>query len=264
MRTILWAAALLAAGVIVACNGTAATLPQPAATQATDAVTPTAATKVTPTAAAKAVRALTQAAKAATATSPAPTAVATAEATQAATKASTAKAAGAIPTKEITVQPTAAAPVECVLTPADQLGPYYIEGSPFRSRIAPEGSKGTPLVITGTVYLTGCNGGLGGAVLDVWQADAAGEYDLTDGFNYRGRVSADESGRFSFETVVPAPYNPRPAHIHVRVSHPDAETLVTQLYFEFGGAANPRLVLKLSDVEGKKAGTFDFVLKPAT
>ena len=229
MRTIRWAAALLAAGVIAACNGTAATLPQPAATQATEAAATTAPTK--------------------------------AQATRAATKTSTAKAVGALPTKEITVQPATAAPVGCVLTPSDQLGPYYIEGAPFRSRIAPEGSTGTPLVITGTVYLAGCGGGLGAAVVDVWQADAAGEYDLTDGFNYRGRVSADESGRFSFETVIPAPYNPRPAHIHVRVSHPDAETLVTQLYFEVGGAPDPRLVLKLNDVEGKKAGTFDFVLK---
>src|SRR3712207_7133183 len=50
---------------------------------------------------------------------------------------------------------------------------------------------------------------LPGALLDVWQAGAGGKYEHEDpdqpGYNLRGRLYADEEGRYEFRTVVPPP-----------------------------------------------------------
>ena len=121
------------------------------------------------------------------------------------------------------------------------------------------------MALSGTVYLPGCTAALARAVVDVWQTDAAGDYDHSDDFHYRGRTTTDEMGRYSFETVVPAAYRPRPAHIHVKVSHEDWGTLTTQMYFD---SQDPRVSdAQLVSVAGPEAGgerrigTFDFVLE---
>jgi catechol 1,2-dioxygenase len=86
---------------------------------------------------------------------------------------------------------------------------------------------------------------VGSAVLDIWQANAAGHYDMShpdypleEGvFVYRARVMTDENGYYEFETVFPGRYavGPdayRPAHIHYWVRHAGYRELITQLYFE--------------------------------
>src|SRR5205807_832569 len=93
---------------------------------------------------------------------------------------------------------------------------------------------------------------IGGALVDVWQADPAGFYDNQDPelthMNLRGRFRTDAEGRFWFTTVKPAGYpvplhgpvgavlqaqhrSPfRPAHIHFMVSAPERKTLITQVF----------------------------------
>jgi catechol 1,2-dioxygenase len=143
---------------------------------------------------------------------------------------------------------------------------------------------------------------LSGALLDVWQSDCAGEYSnihpgVPDG-NLRGRLSADKQGRFEFRTVVPVPYEIpkqgatgmlletlgrsafRPAHIHVKLSHPTCRPLTTQIYFEGDPwlaadvveAVKPELITRLehhdaqSDARSRGLGrsywscSYDFVL----
>jgi hydroxyquinol 1,2-dioxygenase len=101
---------------------------------------------------------------------------------------------------------------------------------------APGATESTVLVVSGRV-LSADGTPLPGAVLDVWQADADGHYDvqqpdLQPAGNGRGLFTADSEGRFWFRTCVPAPYpiptdgpvgallratgrHPyRPAHIH--------------------------------------------------
>src|SRR5690349_7163927 len=63
-------------------------------------------------------------------------------------------------------------------TPATVLGPFHIEGSPELGYGADmsQGLPGTPLYVTGVVRdLDGKT--IGGAVLDVWQADTDGAYE---------------------------------------------------------------------------------------
>lgn len=68
-------------------------------------------------------------------------------------------------------------------------------------------------------------------MVEVWQADHAGLYDL-EGYRYRSQLVAGPDGTYRFETVMPGHYPGRQAqHIHYRVSAPGAKTLVTQLYF---------------------------------
>ena len=152
----------------------------------------------------------------------------------------------------------------CIITPSDQQGPFYREGAPFRTSLASPGSTGVPLRVSGTVYLQGCARTLGGAVVDVWHTDSSGEYDFSDNLYFRGRVTADESGRYSFETVMPAAYEPRPAHIHVKISHGDWGTLTTQIYFDRTDARVPEALLislKESESGGEvRQGVFNFVI----
>lgn len=149
----------------------------------------------------------------------------------------------------------------CAPTPPDQQGPYYIADAPFKARLYPEGTPGETLIISGTVRGANCQP-LPGAVVDAWQADASGVYDFSDQFIGRGQVTADEQGRYQFETVLPGEYVPRPPHIHLKISHPDARPLTTQLYFE-GRASRgipSALVIPLEAADGGLRGTFDIVL----
>ena len=75
-------------------------------------------------------------------------------------------------------------------TPATVLGPFHIDGSPELGYAADmsEGLPGVPLFISGTVR--GLDGTpIGGAVLDVWQADEDGAYEaqlpVEEGFGRR-------------------------------------------------------------------------------
>ena len=75
------------------------------------------------------------------------------------------------------------------------------------------------------------------------------------------------AGHYRLETVVPAQYPGRTRHIHVKVQAPGRPALTTQLYFpgesanQRDGIFDPKLVMKVRDVEGGKIGAFDFVLR---
>jgi protocatechuate 3,4-dioxygenase, beta subunit len=87
-----------------------------------------------------------------------------------------------------------------------------------------------------------------GAIVEVWQANAAGRYidpaddhpaPLDPNFTGAGRCLTDDQGRYRFVTIKPGPYpwanhlNAwRPAHIHFSVFGTTiASRLVTQMYF---------------------------------
>jgi protocatechuate 3,4-dioxygenase beta subunit len=91
-------------------------------------------------------------------------------------------------------------------------------------------------------------GPLDGALIEVWQANAAGRYahisdqhsaPLDPNFSGAGRTITDDEGRFRFVTIKPGAYpwrnHPnawRPAHVHFSVfSEAFAQRLVTQMYF---------------------------------
>jgi protocatechuate 3,4-dioxygenase beta subunit len=109
-----------------------------------------------------------------------------------------------------------------------------------------------------------------GALLEFWQADAAGVYD-NEGFTLRGHQFSDEEGRWALETVVPGLYPGRTRHIHVRAQAPAGLLLTTQLYFpdESANAADgifdPALLVEWEETPSGESlrARFDFVVEGA-
>ena len=131
---------------------------------------------------------------------------------------------------------------ECSLTTDDILGPYYFEDAPFRSVIAHENEPGQRLFISGTVKQNDCEDSISGSLIELWQANDQGCYGIVedcdtgnpenDYFNLRGKFFSDVNGNYTFESILPGYYGSRPRHIHIKITTPDEEVLVSQLYFE--------------------------------
>jgi protocatechuate 3,4-dioxygenase beta subunit len=154
-------------------------------------------------------------------------------------------------------------------TPTQIEGPYYKVASPNRASLIEPGMRGIKFQITGRM-LTTEGKPVPNGVLDFWQSDDVGNYDMA-GMLLRGHVFTDEQGRYSIETIYPACYEPRQArHIHVKfqgVSRPHT----TQLYFsDDEERVKDNYYLKELEVQvedlpdGSKRGTFDFVIQQVT
>ncbi|MFF8673537.1 intradiol ring-cleavage dioxygenase [Streptomyces sp. NPDC015242] len=143
-------------------------------------------------------------------------------------------------------------------TESTVLGPFHLTESPVRQLgddVDLVGG-GEPCVVSGRVR-SADGTPLSGAVVDVWQADDQGHYDVQQpgvqpAGNGRGLFTADAEGRFWFRTCVPAPYpiptdgpvgallratgrHPyRPAHIHF-IASAAGHTPVTTHLFVGGG-----------------------------
>ena len=156
-------------------------------------------------------------------------------------------------------------------TKPDIEGPYYRADAPWRTELHSQSEPGDRLKLGGSVR--GTDGKLiPGAVVDVWMADAKGEYDNeSEEFKGRGRSTTGAIGNFSFDSVRPGNYaipgQIRPAHIHIKVTAPGYAGLTTQLYFtddqyneqdpwfEMGRAMTPEQITDTS-----QAVNFDFVI----
>jgi catechol 1,2-dioxygenase len=143
-------------------------------------------------------------------------------------------------------------------TESTVLGPFHMTESPVRALgddidLVGGGEK---CVVSGRVR-SADGTPLPGAVVDVWQADDKGFYDVQQpgvqpAGNGRGLFTADAEGRFWFRTCVPAAYpiptdgpvggllratvrHPyRPAHIHF-IATAEGHTPVTTHIFVAGG-----------------------------
>ena len=112
-----------------------------------------------------------------------------------------------------------------------------------------------------------------GAVVEIWQADINGNYDhpadaepsaLQPDFQYFGTATTGDNGEYAFLTLKPAPYEPRPAHIHFKVKMNGITLLTSQFYFPedrvdvekdatFGRAGDTLFLLSATDVESDLA-----------
>ena len=125
-------------------------------------------------------------------------------------------------------------PADCKPTQPDMLGPFYEPGAPVRTSI------GSGYVLSGTVLAAEECKPVPNAHIEFWLANPRGDYDDA----HRATVFAGNRGRYRFESNVPVSYGGRPPHIHVRVTAPGYEELVTQHYPERGQRkANFDLVL---------------------
>ncbi|MEU1517504.1 dioxygenase [Streptomyces sp. NPDC005811] len=139
-------------------------------------------------------------------------------------------------------------------TPATVLGPFHIDGSPAvpYGWDMSGGIEGTPFFVAGTVRST-TGDPLPGAVLDVWQADADGNYEAQLDVNearLRAKYQTREDGTYCLRSIVPLGYaipmdGPvgelisrtdisyfRPSHIHFCLEEDGYERLVTHLFAE--------------------------------
>jgi protocatechuate 3,4-dioxygenase beta subunit len=149
-------------------------------------------------------------------------------------------------------------------TPAQTEGPFFTPNSPERTSLIEQGMEGERISLVGFVLDRRCRP-VPGALLDLWHANADGEYDNV-AYRLRGHQFSDAQGRFLFETIVPGRYPGRTRHFHVKVQAPRQDILTTQLYFP-GEPGNNRdwifdeaLLLDLKQDAAMKIGRYDFIL----
>jgi len=182
-------------------------------------------------------------------------------------------------------------------TESTVLGPFHMIASPRRALGDTIDLVGTgpQCVLAGRVLSAG-GAPLPGAVLDVWQANDQGFYDVQQpdvqpAGNGRGLFTADQDGRYWFRTIVPTHYpiptdgpvgtlleatkrHPyRPAHIHFIVTAPGHRSLTTHIfvagsaYIESDAvfAVKKSLITEFTPGDGPDQparANFDIVLQP--
>ncbi len=115
-------------------------------------------------------------------------------------------------------------------TPPNEIGPFYKKRAPQTASLRASGDPGMPLAVSGQVFSTRGEQ-LSNAVIEVWQTDHMGHYDL-DGYRYRAKLPVDSAAMYKFDSVMPGHYPDRVCqHIHYLVTAPGYKPLVTQLYF---------------------------------
>ncbi len=128
-------------------------------------------------------------------------------------------------------------PESCAPTPPDALGPFYEPGAPVRDRV------GEGHVLRGVVRSSRDCSPIPGAQIEFWLAGPDGQYADA----YRATVFSGPDGAYRFASHFPPSYGGRPPHIHIRITAPGYQTLVTQYYPQ----------------PGQTEGIFDLVLIPA-
>jgi protocatechuate 3,4-dioxygenase beta subunit len=111
---------------------------------------------------------------------------------------------------------------DCVLTPEQEEGPFYIDLAQVRQDIV-ENRPGVPLALALTVVDSDTCERIRDAAVDIWHCDALGVYsgepsEGTEGETYlRGIQLTDGNGLAQFATIYPGQYPGRTTHIHVKV-----------------------------------------------
>jgi len=138
-------------------------------------------------------------------------------------------------------------------TEATVFGPFHVESAPHYDNGADigNGAPGEPLFVDCTIR--GNEGeAIAGAMVDVWQADEDGYYDVQykdlAAHRARGVLRSAANGRVRFRSVLPVAYpvptdgpvgrmlvasgrHPwRPAHVHFRIQAPGYRTLTTHVF----------------------------------
>lgn len=173
-------------------------------------------------------------------------------------------------------------------------GPFFLEDAP-RFELGDDvsnGAKGEPCMVRGTVKsLTGEP--IPNALLNVWQADADGNYDVQYAElahpQARGILHADNNGHFHFKTILAEAYpipsdgpvgamlkatknHPwRPAHLHFMIDAPGYERLITHVFRDHDQYLDSDVVFGVRQSlvaewprqpDGSYTLDFDFVLNP--
>jgi protocatechuate 3,4-dioxygenase beta subunit len=143
-------------------------------------------------------------------------------------------------------------PIEVTyFTPSQTEGPYYPVSKPAdkdNDLTMLAGADGSPagqtIEFTGKVY-DARGMPIEGITIEIWQTDANGIYlhpgdpqteQRDRNFQFYGEAITAADGSYSFRTILPGQYEPRPRHIHTKIKRGQETLLTTQIYFE-GDAA---------------------------
>lgn len=111
---------------------------------------------------------------------------------------------------------------DCMLTPEQEEGPFYIDLAQVRQDIV-EDRPGVPLALALTVVDSDTCKPIRDAAVDIWHCDALGVYsgepsEGSEGKTYlRGIQLTDGNGQAEFATIYPGHYPGRTTHIHLKV-----------------------------------------------
>ncbi|HLP36896.1 hypothetical protein [Lacibacter sp.] len=160
-------------------------------------------------------------------------------------------------------------------TTTDILGPFYRPGAPLRTNLRLPGSNGAPIVLKGIIFKEDGKTPVNNAFVEIWHCDEHEVYDnASDDYNYRGAQKTKADGKYAFKSILPVPYKAdpnneaswRPAHIHLRVSVPGQQDLITQLYFKGGKyvetdtwASAPQAINRILDVSKNASGESEVI-----
>ncbi|MFN8355803.1 MAG: catechol 1,2-dioxygenase [Spirosomataceae bacterium] len=160
-------------------------------------------------------------------------------------------------------------------TTTDILGPFYRPGSPLRTNLRRPNSHGTPIVLKGSIFKEDGKTPIQNALVEIWHCDEHEVYDnASDEYKYRAGQKTKADGTYEFKSILPVPYKAdpndetswRPAHIHMRVSVPNQQDLITQLYFKGGKyvdtdpwASAPQAVSRILPIGKNKAGESELI-----
>lgn len=161
------------------------------------------------------------------------------------------------------------------VTTTDILGPFYRPGAPLRTNLRVPNTNGTPIVLKGFIFKEDGKTPINNAFVEIWHCDEHEFYDnASDEYKYRGGQKTNAGGKYEFKSILPVPYkaNPtdeaswRPAHIHMRVSVPNQQDLITQLYFKDGKyvgtdrwASDPNAVNRILPITKNKSGESEII-----
>jgi len=160
-------------------------------------------------------------------------------------------------------------------TTTDILGPFYRPGSSLRTNLRLPNSNGTPIILKGYIFKEDGKTPIYNALVEIWHCDENEVYDnASDEYKCRGGQKTKMNGKYEFKSILPVPYkaNPtdekswRPAHIHMRVSVPNQQDLITQLYFKDGKyvdtdkwASDPKAVNRILPISKNNSGDSEII-----
>ena len=145
-----------------------------------------------------------------------------------------------------------------------EAGPFFKPNSPLERDLYPAAPGGERITVAGFVLDRQCRP-LAGSLVEIWHADEHGDYDH-QGFRLRGHQFTDGSGRWWFNTIIPALYPGRTRHFHFKVQRPGGRVLTTQLYLpresrnDADRLFHRALLLDLRQAADGRFGRFDFVV----
>lgn len=117
-------------------------------------------------------------------------------------------------------------------TASQTVGPFFSLGTTKGNRTALVAPNAAGRIRIEGRVLDGEGEGLPDALVEIWQADAAGRYPPDAAWDGFGRSPTDERGGFAFVTVKPGAKAPDAPHIDVQVfARGLLQRLVTRLYF---------------------------------